>query len=193
MPKNHLLLLLLSFSLFLISGCSPVQVSYDYDQDVDFSTIRSYAWQEARSSDNGLEDNPLLKKRIIASVEAYLGTRGYTRAAPGTADIYLVLHAGVEEKTRVTNWGGGPPMDPWYSPWRGRGGSYYYPDRVEVRTYTQATLIIDMLSPERRELIWRGVGKGLVREYPDPKTMQREVDIYVAEILSRFPPGGGTE
>lgn len=177
---------------FILLGCSTIHVSSDYDPEADFSIIQTYAWKDAEVNNDALDANPLLKKRLMASVEQYLQSRGYRKPSHDSLpDAYIVIHAGFKEKMRVTNWGGpsGYYADPWYHPWWGR--DRYYGNRVDVSYYTEGTLVIDVVASGRKELIWRGIGTGIVKEYTDREKMQKAIDEYVHEILNQFPPGNG--
>jgi hypothetical protein len=173
---------------FLISGCSPVTVNYDYDPAVDFSTVKTYSWGQPNTTDDELARNPLLQKRIAASVDRYLQARGFSLVDPGQADVLIVMQAMIKEKMQVTDWGGprGYYRDPWYDPWW--GGSAYG-GRVDVSYYNEGTLVIDIVDSRKKELIWRGLGSSIVQSYKDPEKQQAAIDKYVQEILDHFPPG----
>ena len=173
---------------FILGGCSTVTVNYDYDQAADFSTIHTYSWGQANSNDDELTKNPLLKKRIAASVDSYLQGKGFRKVERGQADVLIVIEAVVKEKMRVTDWGGsrGYYRNPWYDPWW--GGSAYG-GRVDVSYYQEGTLVIDIVDNLKKELIWRGLGTGIVQQHKNQEKLQAAVDKYVQNILNHFPPG----
>ncbi len=189
--KPHIFCLLLISALIMVS-CSTVSVNYDYDQEADFATIETFAWRQANAKDDALEANPLLKKRVLTSIEKHLVAKGYKKATATEPDIYVVAHAGIQEKMRVTNWGGagGYYASPMYGPWWGTDG---YHNRIDVNYYTEGTLIIDIVTAKDNELIWRGAGTGLVKNYKNQEKMQKNIDTYVADILNHFPPGNEKE
>jgi len=166
-----------------VSGCSSINVNYDYDNTIDFATIRTYGWGHPNGPDDFLANEPLLKKRIIRSVDSYLETRGYRKVDSSGADVLVVIQAGVKEKMQITNWGGsgGYYRDPW--------GRSSYVGRTDVNYYTEGTLVVDIVDNTRKELIWRGMGTGVLREYSDREKLQASIDEYVLEILNNFPPG----
>ncbi|MCK4534104.1 MAG: hypothetical protein KAT81_01160 [Syntrophobacterales bacterium] len=54
--------------LVIVSGCSDIKISQDYDPAKDFSGLKTYAWQfeiQAKTDDVRM-DNPLLNARIRA-------------------------------------------------------------------------------------------------------------------------------
>ncbi len=175
----------LLFLHLLLAGCSPVQVSYDFDPAADFSGIRTYAWMENTMADDQLRQNPLLTKRIMATIDRYMERRGYTRTDPAKADILITIYGASREKMRLTSRpaAGGYYYGPGYYP---RWGPAY--DRVDVHYYTEGTLGIDIVDPRRHELIWRGLGTGIIGRSGDRQKVQKEIDTYVTEILKHFPP-----
>ncbi|MFP7755774.1 DUF4136 domain-containing protein [Thermodesulfobacteriota bacterium B35] len=175
--------------LLLISGCSPVQVSYDFDPGTDFSAIRTYGWMNSTVADDRLRENPLLRKRIVATIDRYLQQRGYRRVDPDGADMLVTIYAASREKMRLTSRPAmGTSYGPGYAPYWSRGY-----DRLDVHYYTEGTLGIDIVDGRRRELIWRGLGTGIIQRYSNRKKMQRQIDTYVTEILKHFPPGPAAE
>lgn len=174
--------------LFSLCGCSTVQVNSDFDPEADFSSINSYNWKKVNVKDDALANNPLLYKRIVSAIDEYMQARGYQKTDPESADVLLAIHAGMKEKMRVTDWGGsrGYYRDPWYDPWWGGGA---YGGRVDVSYYTEGTLVIDIVDRKKHELIWRGLGTGIVHEYAGQEETAKTINEYVSEILSQFPPG----
>lgn len=174
--------------VYLVGGCASVRVNSDYDPTADFSAIHTYSWRKVNVPGDALETNPLLYKRIETVVDKYLLDRGYQKTDQDSADILVTIHAGVKEKMRVTDWGGprGYYRYPWYDPWWGSG---IYGGRIDVSYYTEGTLIIDIIDRKRKELIWRGVGTGIVHQYSGEEKTMATINEYVGEILDRFPPG----
>ena len=173
--------LLLLYSLY---GCSSVQVHSDFDQNADFSSINSYKWKKVNVPDDALASNPLLYRRIVSAVDVYMADRGFKKTDQGSADVFLAIHAGMKEKMRVTDWGGarGYYRDPWW-------GTGAYGSRVDVSYYTEGTLVIDVVDSRKNELIWRGLGSGIVHEYASQEKMTATINEYVTKILGQFPPG----
>ncbi len=185
---NRFFLLLPLLLSFFVSGCSTVSVNYDYDPAADFSVIQTYSLGQSNGADDELANNPLLKKRIAASIDGYLQSRGFRKVEPARADVLVVIQVLVKEKIRVTDWGGsrGYYRNPWYDPWWGGG---FYDCRVDVSYYQEGTLMIDIVDNLKKELIWRGLGTSIVQHHTDQEKQQAAVDKYVQKILDHFPPG----
>jgi hypothetical protein len=84
---------------------------------------------------------------------------------------------------RVTDWGGSRPY-----PYGYRYG-WDRPGRVDVHYYTEGTLVIDIIDRVRNEMIWQGLGTGILRKHTDEAKKQEAVQEYVRQILDQFPPG----
>jgi hypothetical protein len=168
--------------IVLLASCSSVTVKSDYDPGVDFSKYKSFKIYDGEPiPGDALAQNPLLQKRVVQSIEEQLQSKGFTKAESGDPDFIVAAHAGVKEKTQVTNWGGYGWYDPWWGPYGGR---------VDVSQYEEGTLVIDFVDFQGKELAWRGLGTAVVKDYSSPEEIQRRVDHYVAQILGHFPPKG---
>jgi hypothetical protein len=86
---------------------------------------------------------------------------------------------------QVTQTGGGyGGYGGWYDPWWGPyGGS------THVSYYEEATLVIDIVAWEQKELAWRGMATGTVKEHKTPESMQKRIDGIIAKIFANYPPG----
>lgn len=165
-------------------GCAAVSVRTDYDRSVDFRKFKAYNWDsEQQVPGDVLARDPLLRKRIKTAVDEVLQSRGFELRPSGNADFTVMIHAGVKERMRITDWGNYGWYDPWWGPYGGR---------LDVSYYTEGTLVIDLFDAATRELAWRGMGEGIVREYTDAKRMEEEVRNTVTEILEHFPPRDGS-
>jgi len=164
----------------VLASCSSVSVKHDYDREADFTQYRSYAWTDQEMADDELAKNPLVKKRVHVAVDAALASKGYTLTDLDKADFVVVVHAGVKERMRIQDWGRYGWYDPWWGPYGGR---------VDVSYYEEGTLVIDIVDAKEKELVWRGTGTGIVKEYSKPEKMQEDIDRDVTKILAAFPPG----
>lgn len=173
---------LLLFAALLLAGCATIDVYSDYDPKADFSAIHTFALKKVQIPGDALAENPLLYKRIAAAVRSYLQERGYREVDPETADILVVLRGAIKEKMHITDWGGHRPY-----PYGYRYG-WDRPGRIDVHYYTEGTLIIDILDRATNEIIWQGLGIGILRRHRNEAKKQEMINEYVREILAHFPP-----
>jgi hypothetical protein len=180
-----------TFLLLTFVGCSSLKVATDFDPSQDFGSYKTYRWATTKevNPNDALAQAPLIKKRVVAGIDKALQDKGFVLAGDDMEPDFVVMtHAGTKEKMQVYNTGGygygryGGWYDPWWGPY---GGS------TQVSYYEEGSLVIDIVDWEQKELSWRGVGTGVVREGPsDKEEAQEEINMIVAKILADFPPGG---
>lgn len=174
------------FGLISLVGCSTLSVSSDYDPNVDFTKYKTYAWFTGEMpADDALTKNPLVKKRIVSAVDLYMGNNGYSLVDASKADFVIIMHAGTKEKMQINNYGYGGYGYGMY----GRGwGPGYGMNQTDVSYYDEATLVIDFADSQKKELVWRGSGTGVLRNPSTQEEMQQNANEAVAKILAQFPP-----
>lgn len=184
---RHLLLKLLLPGILLFFGCSSISFHTDYDHEEDFGELKTFRFFRGRDmKGDALAKNPLLRKRIQAAVKSDLESKGFVEERKDS-DFVIVLHAGVKDKANVTTWssGYGWGYGGWrYDPWWGPGGGSV----VEVSTYEEGTLVIDIVTGKKKEMIWRGLAEGIVKERLSPEEVDEAVAYIVTNILAEFPP-----
>jgi len=161
-------------ALPLLAACSGITTSQDYDPEVDFSRLHTYAWISAESPE-GVDS--LTRNRIREAVDAELAAKGFT-AADAQPDFQVAAHVTTRERVQVTDWG------PSYS----HRGWYYDAHRLDVSAFDEGTFVLDLIDPARQELLWRGTARAVVREL-DPEEKTAFVREFVARTLAPFPPG----
>ena len=172
----------------LLISCSTVKVHNDYDPDVNFSAMKSFAWMEKPNPDEAptIAENTILTQRIERSVDAALTAKGLLKVPRADADFLISQHIGVQQKLQVdtTQFGYGYGFG--YGAWGGPIGGY--PNQTTVSQYEEGTLMIDFVNPENRNLIWRGTGQSRVRRASTPEDREKLVRSAVDQILAQFPP-----
>lgn len=174
--------------ILALVGCSSLTVTTDFDASQDFNSYKTYRWAttEEVNPNDALAQNPLVKKRVIAGIDKALQDKGFVLVEKGSGpDFVVITHAGVKEKMNVTQTGGYRGYG-WYDPWWGPyGGS------THVSYYEEGSLVIDVIDWTEKELSWRGIGTGVVKEgQQDAEEMQVRINEITAKILADFPPGG---
>jgi hypothetical protein len=166
-------------SSILIFGCtSMVQVDTDYDPEHDFANYRSYAWH-----DKVVAPGQVVEKRIRHAIEAAFIAQGYSRVASGNAADFLVSFTAVAEQAirpDTISTGMGYRQRGW-----GSGTSTY----SGFREYTRGTLIIDIIEPDSKSLLWRGVSSAALYPSSSEEEKNQLVNETVTAILDKFPPG----
>lgn len=180
--------------LVLAGGCTSLPVRTDYDPEADLQSLRTYAWLERPAVDEGdprVDDNPLLHQRIHTAIDAGLQSSGYARAEPAEADFLVSYYITIDKMTSVTYinnyWGYGPGWG--YGYYRHpRPGFYPVFSQPTVFEYEQGNLILDIIRPEGRKLVWRGSVSRELDYYSTPEKRQERLNQTVNAILAEFPP-----
>lgn len=181
--------------LLMLVSCATIRVDVDYDDAADFSRLYRYAWLEDKPPVSGnklLDSNTLMHDRIRSGIDRWFKEHHYLKGDAKEADFLVLYRLVVENKTRVT------VLNPYYDypySWRFgyRRGFYssfawsYYPEQ-RVYEYQRGTLVIDIVDPHSKKLMWRGMSYEDISPYTTQKKKQRYVDRAIKSILSRFPP-----
>lgn len=173
--------IILLFGVFLLSACSSIKVTTDYDTQVDFSTYKTFAFY--KPSIDKVDISDLDKKRILRALETELMLKGYAKSE--NPDMLVSFFSKSKERVDVTqnNFGFGWGWGWGWNPWMMNGGM----NNVNVSQFTEGTLFVDFIDKEKKELIWQGIGTGALRNENRDKKEER-IKEFVKEIVSRFPP-----
>jgi uncharacterized protein YcfL len=175
-------IVLLVFSVLLLTSCSSVKVVSDYDAKVDFTKYKTFAFFKPGIDKAKISD--LDKKRILRAIESELLALGFTKSE--TPDMLVSIFTKSREKVNVNqnqnNFGYGYGWG--WNPWMMNGMN----NNVNISQYTEGTLFIDFIDTEKKELVWQGIGTGALRMENRDKKEER-INEFVKEIISRFPPG----
>jgi len=177
---------LMSWMLVLVFfvGCQSGAVRIDFDASVSFSNLQTFAWLEPPEFEHAdpFADNSLLRKRMRKAVELALVTRGYrpvenSEEADFLATFTVVLDERIRNDGSISAGYGG------YGRY-GFGGIYSSPS---IRSFQESTLVIDLVDPTSKALLWRGWRNGVVGTRDRQRSNER-IKKGVQKILDRIPP-----
>lgn len=169
---------LLSLTLLLFAGaCSTVRVDADYDNNVDFSQYKTYAFQ--KSGIDKAEISDLDKKRILRAIDTEMSKKGYTKSE--SPDLLVNIFTKERERVDVDQYNAG-----WGYGWGWGWNPYIWGGRTYVSTSTEGTLYIDLIDAKKKELIWQGKGSGYLTH--DREKKEERIHEFVAKVLAQFPP-----
>lgn len=149
--------------LVCVAGLSLLRadVKNDFDPEVDFSRFRTFSFVAGVDIDHsGILANPENRERVKNFISGVLEQRGYKEVPKDERfDLAVRYWVAKRDKSSVSTvytpdplawggyWGGYPPY--WTGHW-----SYYYEEYV-VRNFVEGTLIVDLIDPATKELVWR--------------------------------------
>ncbi|MGI4792252.1 MAG: DUF4136 domain-containing protein [Janthinobacterium lividum] len=185
-------LITLGMAALVLAGCdngnNDFSVKTDYDKRVSFSQYHTFAFQKGRLvSRLGTSDpnNTLVDGRIHDAVVNQLTAKGL-QLNTQNPDLVATYIAGARSKQEVEDLGPEPYDSPYFGgrfgfrhgDWWGAGYDQFY-----INTYTQGTLILDLIDPKTKQLVWRAYVTGQI-DQPDEKTVNKAV----SSALKNFPP-----
>ncbi len=181
-------------ALIVVSGCATYTVDSDYDLNADFSSLKTFDWVSSTQPETGDPriDNALLASKVRKAVNTTLASKGYQHKTTDSPDFLVQYHVAIEEKSDVTtvdtpHYAAGPTSVP------GGFGSMGYSvgyRRAEtyVTHYEEGTLLIDIVNPKSKKLIWHGSAKKVVDASASSEQRTTNINTAVQKILENFPP-----
>ena len=118
---------------------------------------------------------------VRRAVDAALAAKGYRKTDDGSADFEVTYHVGVERQVDVQTYVDSYPRGyRWYS-----GPTQAY---TTVREYDVGSLVLDIVSPSEKQLIWRGATQARINDAGTPEQREKRARAAVDAILAKFPP-----
>lgn len=179
--KNIRVLLVL-FSISLLSACSGTKNTFDYDSSADFSQIKTYQWNH-QASKAFAKANPLIDKRIITAIEDNLTRKGVMKAE--SADIKVSYTVGFEKKLKTGGLSAGVGM----SVGKSNRGNISLSSGNQIKQTIEGTLIVDMVDTKNGDLIWRSTTVKPVKDRDaSPEDSKKRIGQLVYQMFENFPP-----
>ncbi len=174
------------------AACSGIDVNTNYDPSATqkLEGYRTYAWLPQPTGKDDRVYNPIVGARVEQTVDRYLLARGYKKVETGANPDFLIgwhgaIHNALKAETVDDYYGypwGGPFTDPFYA-----GGAVTLPETY-LREYEQGSLILDVVDPESKQLVWRGTAQAELDENANAEKQQKKLDEAVTDLLKHFPP-----
>jgi hypothetical protein len=185
--KKTLKSLALLIITVVITSCSSVRVATDYDKQADFKSYKTFAF--FKTGIDKAEISDLDKRRILRAIEAELLAKGFTKSE--TPDLLVSIFTKSQQRVDVYNnaWGMGGWGWGGFGPWGGGfgpGWGWGWNNQPVVSTQSEGVLFIDLIDMENKELIWQGMGTGVISQNIDKKETQ--IKEFVTKIMEKYPP-----
>lgn len=129
-------------------------------------------------ADDPMINNSIANRQIREAIVNAFQSRGYALDET-SPDLAVAFYASTREKLDITTWDYGYPPYPGYPGWR-----HVRPWQT-VTEYTEGTVIVDVINPRTRELMWRGEGRASVSE--DLNRQVKELAKAAEAIIAKFP------
>ena len=181
----------------LLAACasSPPKPVVDYKQGYNFMHVRKIAFYENSgqvSGDNPLQLSDMQADRIDEALGSALRLKGFDIVEDtAEADLLISWHLATQNKTDVRTY----ETPSHGASYRRYGGYNRYSmyncwncsnTEVRVSNYTEGTFIVDMIDPEMKKSVWRGVTQSKLKgKHADDQGKYNEAAI---RIFETFPP-----
>jgi hypothetical protein len=175
-PPQRVRILIVTLAAVTLAGCASLNVSSYVERGIDLRPYRTFGWSPTEglyTGDPRLDNNRFFDERVRTAVEAGLAARGFEKAA-GTPDVLVHYHATVAQRIDAR------ALD--------REEASCERDSCRPYVYEAGTLVVDLVDPRTRKLLWRGWAEGAIDGVIDNQTwMEEKVGEAVARILERLP------
>ena len=141
----------------------------DYDQQADFSKFKTFVFREGQLTAKAPELNsPLVRKKIDEAIRAQLTAKGL-REVQNQGDVVVTYRFGSVQRRDVQTFPAG------------RLGRI----RCERFRFTEGTLVVDLITREPRDLVWRGVYRD---DESNPSKISDKLPNDIKKLFANYPP-----
>ena len=160
-----------AIGLLLASAAFAQKIEIESDAAANFSGYKTFVITDGRlNSRNPSLNSELVRKRLDADIQKYLGAKGLEFAVSGPADLNVRYTLGAVRRAELEAYPAG---------WRGWGTRW-----VRV-PYTEGTLVIDLRDRATKSLVWRAIAR---EQKSDPSKVEAKLDDMVKKSFDRYPP-----
>lgn len=172
----------------VLSGCSLMQISSDYDTSADFAGLKTYSWitELPTAGDDPSIDMPFIDERVRNAVNSQLDAQGYEKRSSSDADFLVSYHVAIDKKLAVST------MDEYYGTVIGPRWYHdtprWYGSEPYVYDYEEGSLVLDVIDAKTRKLVWRGTARAEIDRTAKAERRTKRINEAVKRILAQFPP-----
>jgi Domain of unknown function (DUF4136) len=153
------------------------------DKNIDFSKFKTYSW-----SPIGAVAHPMLAADVVGAIEEQMKAKGL-QLVPSNPDLIIKVYGSVDqESTAYSNdplymgTGGVPPFDPSFS-----GPMLVGTWGNTVVTIHKGELVVDLLDPAAKKLVWRGMAQDNLAAHDKNKLLD-QVNNAITKMFKDYPP-----
>ena len=181
---NRIIVVLALVGVLVAAGCSTIHTTYGYNPKTDFSAMRTYDWMPRPNAP--VSSDPETARRdeavdsyIVNCVEEELASKGITRNT-STPDFLITYHGLLQDKVNISDFS--RSLSDRLRLWGGVSGN------IDVHM-NAGTLVLDVVNPRTKVLIWRGAAEGTLDRNISMKEEQKIIRHAVDKLIGDFPPG----
>jgi hypothetical protein len=163
--------LLITVSILLVVGtvaAVKMKAYVGYDKNVDLGAIKTFDYRDTLDTsviDKAPPVHEMIKLLIIKKLQD-----GGMKRDKENPDVLVTYHTDEDQAMRmnVTLYQYHYSAGWWWSPLWGSG--------MDVSSFSQGTLVVDIWNPKTEEIVWRGAVVAVVPENPSPAKAQKTIE-----------------
>jgi hypothetical protein len=175
-------------AMLALASCASVDVRTVKSPDANLGALHTFNVMpnperreaSAPSANDPMLVNSISNRALRADLVKGFQGRGYVLA--DSPDFTVAYYASTTQKLDVGYYDYGYSFSP---RWWGGFGPGWGPADPTVTQYTQGTVIVDVVDPRTKELLWRGTGVATVSD--DEAKYEQDLWKTVSAILEKFP------
>ncbi|WP_282111260.1 DUF4136 domain-containing protein [Shewanella algicola] len=176
----------IAVAVLVLSACSTLKSSSDFDPSVAFEQYKSYAWIEKKNDDAVYQLDGLMDQRVRSAIETQLSQKGISKVDKQNADLLVNYITKVDKKINIDTFNSHFGYNPYYGPRWGLAGSMQ--TETVVREYEVGTMIVDLVDNKTGKLVWRGTVADTIREQNTPQERTESINNAIGELMINYPP-----
>ena len=178
------------FTVFLAGCAAKPNVSWDYNRQVDWPAMTTWAWHQP-----GMDTNDpvlsLMAQRVRQQVTLGLATKGLREVSADHASMWVSW--GFTEQSKMENIHYSTPIYYGTYPYYGALGPYgwgigAWPAPVVTNSYEEGRLTLRVVNPVNNYVIWQGVASQRLNSNMSPQEQGEYITQSVNSLLAKFPP-----
>jgi len=163
--------LLIIVMILLVVGtvaAAKMKAYVGYDKNVDLSSFKTFDYRDSLASsvlDKAPPVHEMIKLLIIEKLQN--GGMDWVEEDP---DVLVTYHTEADQamKMNVTLYSYSYSAGWWWSPLWGSG--------MDVSSWSQGTLVVDIWDPKTEEIVWRGAVVGVIPDNPSAGKAQKTIE-----------------
>ena len=173
--------LLIIVMILLVVGtvaAAKMKAYVGYDKNVDLGSFKTFDYRDSLASsvvDKAPPVHEMIKLLIIEKLQN--GGMEWVKEDP---DVLVTYHTEADQamKMNVTLYSYSYSAGWWWSPLWGSG--------MDVSSWSQGTLVVDIWDPKTENIVWRGAVVGVVPENPSAGKAQKTIEKALSLMSNEF-------
>lgn len=163
----------------LLMGCSTSKVMTDYDDAINFSDFKTYAFYE----DAGVGLHELDVNRVITAINLELKQRGFQEVE--NPDFFINVTAKTSQNINNNLLGIGVGGD-------GRNSGFGISGGIPIGTKKLIEeFVIEFVNAKTDQIIWEGALNSKIKENRTPEEKEVHYNEIIKRIVANYPPNTG--